>query len=91
MARAYFDDDETLVLSYADDGTARLWDAESGNAIGEPMRHSAAIEGAFFYDDESEVVTYADDGTIRFWDAETGEANEPLFRHRGAVFGVGRQ
>ena len=38
-----FDPDSTKVATASFDKTARLWDAATGNPLGEPMRHDAEI------------------------------------------------
>ena len=48
------------------DKTARLWDAASGKAIGEPMRHDDEVLSARFSPDGHWVVTASSD-TARVW------------------------
>ena len=67
------------------DGTARVWEAATGKAIGEPLRHEEAVNSAAFSPDGRFVVTASSDGTARVWEAATGKAiGEPL-RHEEAV------
>jgi dipeptidyl aminopeptidase/acylaminoacyl peptidase len=64
---------------------ARLWDALTGKAIGQPMVHRGTVTSAQFSPDGQRVVTSSDDGTARLWDGLTGKAiGEPL-QHDGAV------
>ena len=57
------------------DKTARLWDAATGKAIGEPMQHKERLYSAAFSPDGQRVVTASWDKTARLWDAATGEAD----------------
>jgi len=52
-------------LSYSDDGTARLWDAASGQLLTILAEHTAAIRSATFSPDGSRILTASNDGTIR--------------------------
>ena len=56
-------------LTYSDDGTARLWDAETGEPAGQPMRHQGTDHRwPSSTKTKTWVVTYSDDRTIRLWD-----------------------
>src|SRR5262249_13583242 len=61
-------------LTASADGTARLWDAQSGQALIEPIRHSSAINSAHFSPDGQRVLTASADGTARIWDVRPGQA-----------------
>jgi WD40 repeat protein len=72
------------------DNTIRLWDAETGDAIGEPLEgHSRSVYSVAFSPDGSRIVSGSWDKTIRLWDAETGDAiGEPLEGHSRSVNSV---
>jgi WD40 repeat protein len=40
--------DGQRILSWSEDGTARLWEAASGAPVGQPMRHEGNVSGAVF-------------------------------------------
>ncbi len=48
--------------------TARVWDAESGKPVGEPMRHEDKVTAASFSPDGRRIVTASNDKTARVWD-----------------------
>ena len=56
-----------------DDRTARLWDAATGQPIGQPMRHEARSGAVAFSPDGKTVLTGCTDRTARLWDAATGQ------------------
>ena len=65
------------------DKTARLWDAATGQSIGEPLRgHEDEVSSAAFSPDGKRIVTASEDKTARLWDAATGQPiGEPLTGH----------
>ena len=84
LSSAAFSPDGRFVVTASWDGTARVWEAATGKAIGEPLRHEKAVRSAAFSPDGRFVVTASGDGTARVWEAATGKAiGEPL-RHEKA-------
>jgi WD40 repeat protein len=53
---AGFSPDGQRVLTASDDGTARVWDARTGQALGEPMEHPGSINSAQFSPDGRRVM-----------------------------------
>ena len=68
---AQFSPDGQRVVTASRDKTARLWDAATGNPIGEPMNHEDLVRSAQFSPDGQRVVTASEDQTARLWDAAT--------------------
>jgi WD40 repeat protein len=66
--QACFSPDSSLVLTASGDGTARLWDALSGQPVSEPMRHAGVVDRVCFSPDGQRLVTGSHDQTVRFWD-----------------------
>ena len=61
------------VLTWSDDGTARLWDPRSGEQL-QVFDNRAPIWEAHLSPDGTHVLTTGvADGVIRMWDARTGE------------------
>ena len=82
---ASFSPDGQRVVTASNDGTARVWDAQSGKPVGEPLRHEDLVRAASFSPDGQRVVTASHDGTARVWDAQSGKPlGEPL-RHEDWV------
>jgi len=83
---AVFSTDETHVLTWSADKTARLWDAKSGDELA-ILRHEDQVTGAAFSTDETRVLTWSQDRTARLWDAKSGDELATL-RHEGRVSGA---
>lgn len=94
--------DETQILTWADDGTARVWDATIG-ALQFTLQHGptysaqtheeqvAPVLGATWNHDETQLLTWALDSTARVWDATTGQelltlSHEPYFEFKRATW-----
>src|SRR5262249_59486332 len=60
-----------LVLSASDDGTARVWEAQTGK-LRFVLKHQDYITRASFSSDGRRIVTASQDRTAKVWDARTG-------------------
>jgi WD40 repeat protein len=81
---ALFSRDGRLVLTFAMDNLARLWDVATGQPVGEPMVHKAVPKFAAFGPDESLVLTVTNDDGVTLWDARTGRF-QTLLQHEDKV------
>ncbi|CCA75243.2 hypothetical protein PIIN_09227, partial [Serendipita indica DSM 11827] len=82
--------DGSKMASGSFDNTVRLWDTETGQPLGEPLRgHEGSVTAIAFSSDGSRIVSGSDDRTIRVWDANGGQSlGEPLQGHEGLVRAV---
>ncbi len=81
---AEFSPDGRRVVTANYDGTARVWDAVTGEAITPPLAHGKVVNHATFSPDGRYVATASADGTARVWDAQTGQPVGPVLKHNAA-------
>jgi WD40 repeat protein len=78
-----FSPDGSLVLTASDDGTARLWRANTGEPVA-TLRHGGPVTSGSFSPDGRLVLTTSRDGAARLWRVDGGEPVATL-RHGGPV------
>ncbi len=81
-----FSPDGKYFLTASFDGTARVWNATSGEPVTPLLNHGGPIESAQFSPDGKQVVTASDDHTARVWDAQSGQPLAGPFAHADAVY-----
>jgi WD40 repeat protein len=69
-----FSSDGKTISTASWDGTARLWDAATGAAIGPPVMPRGQVEAIAFGPDGRAVLTVGQDGVARIRDVATGAA-----------------
>src|SRR5262249_9594394 len=62
-----------------------LWQAASGEPVGQPLLHQHSIRAIAFSPDGNTVLTGSRDKTARLWDVGTGKPIGPPFLHEGFV------
>ena len=80
----------TRVVSGSNDNMIRIWDAESGAVVGEPLKgHNGGVNSVAYSPDGRYIISGSYDRTIRIWDAETGAAvGNPLEVHTDSVSSI---
>jgi WD40 repeat protein len=69
---AAFSGDASFVATGHEDGSAAVWNAESGKKLRSIKGNGAAINHIQFDSAGRHVITAGEDGTVRFWHARTG-------------------
>jgi WD40 repeat protein len=78
------------IITGSSDNTIRIWDAETGSAVGKPLEgHTDPVSSVAYSPDGRRIISGSDDKTIRIWDAESGSAvGKPLEGHTDPVWSV---
>ncbi|MCH7476381.1 MAG: protein kinase [Gemmatimonadetes bacterium] len=76
VRRAAFSPDGERVVTASFDATARLWSAETGEALAVLRGHEGPLLRAAFSPDGRQVLTASDDGTARLWLVYLGDLLE---------------
>jgi WD40 repeat protein len=82
--------DGKLIATGSRDGTARLWDATTSKALGEPLLHLKGtwVSSMAFSPDGKTLLTGCHHGTARLWDVATGKLIREPTVHSGWVWTV---
>ncbi|KZT50333.1 WD40 repeat-like protein, partial [Calocera cornea HHB12733] len=85
-----FSPDGTRITSGSYDETVRVWDAVTGQPVGDPLvGHKGSVTSVAFSPDGSRIASGSWDKTVRVWDAVMGQAvGNPLIGHDGWVSSV---
>ncbi len=68
-----FSPDGTRLVTASNDGTARVWDAATGEPLAPPMVHGGEVARAGFDPSGTRILTRSGDGTAALWEAETAK------------------
>jgi WD40 repeat protein/serine/threonine protein kinase len=88
VASVAFSPDGQRVVTGSWDGTAKVWDADSGKDLLTLKSNSEGIRGVAFSPDGTRIVTGSDDQTATVWDAATGNERFTLTGHTNHVKSV---
>ena len=81
-----------MTMGSGKDNTVRIWDAITGEPIGNPLTgHESDVNSVAFSPDSERLVSGSDDKTIRIWDATTGEPIGSPLIHESNVVSVDRK
>ena len=70
------------------DGTATVWETDTGKRLLTLRGHEGAVNGIAFIPDGSMLATAGDDRTVRLWDAASGRQMHVMRGHRDLVLGA---
>lgn len=88
IANLAFSPDGKFLASASHDRTARVWEVETGQPVGSPLRHTSWVYDVTFSPDGKSLCTGSFDRTARVWKTGTAEQILPPLKHEGAVTSV---
>jgi WD40 repeat protein/serine/threonine protein kinase len=80
--------DGRTLLTGTLEGTAQLWNADTGRPLGPPLLHQGEVRAAAFSPDGRLALTAGTDRMARLWDTATGKLVMPPLWHRDEVLAV---
>lgn len=83
MPQIAYSADGTRLAAASYDGTAWVWDTDTGEAVATMRGHTDSLTTVSFSPDGATVLTSSYDGTARLWDTKSGEELSVLFTHEG--------
>ncbi|MBW4515909.1 MAG: WD40 repeat domain-containing protein [Timaviella obliquedivisa GSE-PSE-MK23-08B] len=84
-----FSSDGKKIVSGSKDNTVRLWNTNTQQPIGQPLRgHQKTVLAVAFSPDGTRIVSGSVDKTIRLWDTATGKQIRQLEGHKYSVVSV---
>lgn len=84
VSEVAFNPDGVLLASASVDGTARLWNVESGEVL-RTFTSPTGLSAVSFSPDGSRLATGGDDGVVRVWNVDSGGEMLTLPGHTGFV------
>ena len=79
--------DGGLIATGSDDKTARVWDAETGESVSPPLKHTDRVIFVGFREGGNQLVTVSADAVIRLWTLDDGTPTERLVHLAQATSG----
>ncbi|MCA9065824.1 MAG: WD40 repeat domain-containing protein, partial [Planctomycetaceae bacterium] len=76
------------LASASHDGSAKIWDMESGSVLRTLVAHSGRVNAVSYSHRGDRIATAGDDTTVRIWDAASGELVHTCQGHEWFVYDV---
>ena len=80
--------DGSRFATTGEDGTATVWETNTGKRLLTLRGHEGAVNGIAFSPNGSLLATTGDDRTVRLWDAASGRQMHVIRGHRDLVLGA---
>lgn len=81
-----FSPDGQIIATSGKDGTVRLWDGRTGQALASLSGHEGTVDGLAFAPDGRTLVTAGVDRSVRLWDVRSRRNVAVLYGHGGEIW-----
>jgi len=88
LLNAKFSQDGTRILSASRDGTAILWDAQTGDPTGIELVHKDYVDACAISPDGKIIASGSRDHTAKILNVQTGEQIGPNLQHQGGIVSI---
>jgi WD40 repeat protein len=85
VLHAAWSGDDKQIVTASQDGSAKLWNAETGMELLTLSGHKGSVLHATWSGDDERILTASEDGSAKVWDAGTGAELFTLSRHTDRV------
>jgi WD40 repeat protein/DNA-binding SARP family transcriptional activator len=83
-----FSPDGAQLATASWDGTAKIWDAKTGDELATLQDHQKALQDIAYSPDGSKLATADDEGVVIVWNPNTGEQSARSLGHAGGVWKI---
>ena len=83
---AAWSSDGTRIVTASRDGTAKVWDARTGEELLTLSGHAGWVQHAAWSSDDARIITAGWDGIAKVWDGRTGEELRTLSGSGGSLY-----
>jgi len=80
-----FSADSKTLVSGSRDGTAIVWDAETGNLLFTLAGHTGSVKALRFLENGKTLISIGTDCTLRVWETDTGNQQLIPMKHKRSV------
>ncbi|MCI0540005.1 MAG: protein kinase [Verrucomicrobiales bacterium] len=86
VRHAEFSPNGRYVATASADGSARVWDARTGQPVTSPMLHKHVVLGVQFSPDGGRLLTFTEGSEAYVWDAATGQMLGSVMSHSQRIY-----
>jgi|GEM_PF-1283760 len=85
MVWAEFNNEGTKIVTSSLDGTAKLWNVNTGACLLTLVGHTNQVNSATFSPSGKEIITASSDGTVKLWDATDGSLSATIINGETSI------